>query len=717
MKQPLLSIIIAAHREGRLAHKTMLSVERATQALQDNNIPYEIIVTIDNGDQQTSQYFEWYSQRNNVSLHFVSFGDLALSRNYGIAEASGTFIATLDADDLVSENWFFKGVSMLTETKKPLVLHTHYSINFGTQDVIWEKFDSRSKAEDAIIMTWANRWDSAVIAPRSVFEQFPYQPNVEGYGSEDWHFNSETLAADIPHKIVPETILFVRRKDISLMTQQAADRRTVRYTDLLNFDYLRSIDTSSFSDQSTTIQETGRQQAARLKQAVKRSLVAAHRTAKRSKTYELYSKKALSKLRKQISPQKPHRFPDWLMDEWHAIHKLEKQLFPDEHLVENIPLYHSEMYELGTLLTALARPLTATPDYVLFVPYLAPGGAELVALRYVKTLHEIHPDWHIVVVTTEPGDTSWKERLPKKVDFIDFGNLTGHLSETLRLQLMARFIVQGRTPRLHISQSPLMFRFAELYQKLIAPLTVYAFAFCEDTDNQGRIAGHVHSGLPFAYDAIDKVFTDNSSIIPSLKEEYGYYDEKFHTHYQPVDYTLTLPKESLNTKHVRVLWASRVAKQKRPDILLSIAKLLPEQFHIDVYGSFQDGYSALDLSVLPNAVTYKGTFNGLSSIPTADYDIFLYTSENDGIPNILLEAASLGLPIVASSVGGIAEFITSTTGKPIADYENADVYIDALTEIAGNNSLRLKLATNAQQLLKTQHSKQQFAEHLSKDIS
>jgi glycosyltransferase involved in cell wall biosynthesis len=135
-----------------------------------------------------------------------------------------------------------------------------------------------------------------------------------------------------------------------------------------------------------------------------------------------------------------------------------------------------------------------------------------------------------------------------------------------------------------------------------------------------------------------------------------------------------------------------------------------------MYGSFQDGYDEESFANIKN-LTYKKTFNGLSSIETSAYDLFLYTSENDGIPNIILEATSLGLPIVSSKAGGIAEFITSSTGKLIKNREDAQLYIEAIEEVINNDDLRINLVRAAQKKLRTQHSSTQFLKKIKEDIN
>jgi glycosyltransferase involved in cell wall biosynthesis len=715
MKETLLSIIVAAHHEGLIAHKTMLSLNRATKQLDQSNVAYEIIVTIDNGDNPTIEYFNRYNDDGYITIHHVSFGDLAQSRNYGVSLSNGKYIATVDADDLVSKNWFIEAIKILEKSKDSVILHTQYSVNFGTQDIVWEKFDSRSKEEDALIMTWANRWDSAIIAPRHILETFPYQPNTEGYGSEDWHFNSETLANNIAHKVVPQTVLFVRRKDVSEMTIQAADRRTVRYTKLLDFDFLKNINTSPYKLIDKSGPKTQNFFINQGRVLIKKSVRYAHNKAKSSQLYTRATNKIISSIRATHKPQE--RFPSWLIDEWRAIHLIEKNIFPSEQLLQTILIYHSEMHELGTVMANLATYITKQPDYIMFVPYLIKGGAELVALNYVKSIQNAHPQWHIAVVATLNNENPWKDMLPKNVDFIPFGNLTHQFTEQLQLQLLARFIVQSKTTRLHISQSALLYRFASLYKTLLKPYKIYSFAFCEDTDNEGRISGHVHSGLPLAYDSIDRIITDNNNIIDDLVLEYGYDRCKFVTHYQPVDLPITPPKQRFDPSgEFKILWASRVAKQKRPDILIDIARQLSGlNIKIYAYGSFQDGYSEELFKGIKN-ISYKGSFSGINSVPTNEYDMFLYTSENDGVPNILLEITAKGLVIVAPNIGGIGEFINSGTGMLISQNDDINSYIESIKQLAVDNNLKIKLVKQAQEKLLSQHSTKSFNDSITKDI-
>jgi glycosyltransferase involved in cell wall biosynthesis len=107
-----------------------------------------------------------------------------------------------------------------------------------------------------------------------------------------------------------------------------------------------------------------------------------------------------------------------------------------------------------------------------------------------------------------------------------------------------------------------------------------------------------------------------------------------------------------------VLWAGRLDRQKRPDILLAKVKLLPD-VSFTVYGAtsndaVKDAITELETS---KNVTMMGAYNGAGSLPFSSHDVFLYTSQWDGMPNMILEAASTGIPLVASCVGGVSDVI------------------------------------------------------------
>lgn len=714
--------MVAAHTEGLVAHKTIRSIEQAADLLAKNDIDYEILVTLDRPDEVTRDYFSRY--KKGLRFYEVDFGDLAASRNLGVQKARGKYIALVDADDLVSKNWFLNALKLLRESSEDVILHTEYSINFGTQNIIWHKFDSQELEREALMNVQANQWDSAIVASKSLLEHFPFQPNLNGFGPEDWHFNCQTLAAGVVHKVVPNTVLFVRRKDVSTMTIQRTEHHTMHYTNLLRFDFIRSIDPSKFlalENKSSFYHKyllvtlgSGKKTAGRLTRFGYHLLMkvpfinAVMLNVRDSYLPRLIPTKVSAK-----------SMPLWLLNEWRSVNEIEKQLFPDKKTLATTTLYVSEMYELGLLFWRLVKYTVAEPDYILLVPYLSRGGADLFAINYANTMAQ--EGRRVAVIATEQGSYEWATRLNDGVDFVPFGRLASGLPPDLQLQVLIRFIIQSRAKVLHIIHSHLAYDLIERYRKLFDNngYIIFANAFCDDVNSEGRVGGHVHTGLPRIYGHTDKIFTDNLPIIAQLANEYGFTPSHFTVHHQPMPLSEELLSRPIPTgfKTKKLLWAGRISKQKRPDLLMAIANAMPSDWavSIDVYGSFQDGYKQSDFAGTSN-INYKGKFNLLYEIPTDEYLALLYTSERDGLPNVLLEAASLGLPSIAPNIGGIAEIVTQSTGILIEDHLNINEYVAAVKQFVDTPNLRNVLGNESRAVVTKKFSQEVFVQEVKRDI-
>jgi len=107
----------------------------------------------------------------------------------------------------------------------------------------------------------------------------------------------------------------------------------------------------------------------------------------------------------------------------------------------------------------------------------------------------------------------------------------------------------------------------------------------------------------------------------------------------------------------RVVWVGRLSKEKRPDWLLKIARACPE-IQFDVIGQanrdtdyacrFLEGAVELDNVHIHGVIQYQDIseyYRGASAL--------ICTSAYEGLPNVFLEAWSLGLPTVTSFDPGL----------------------------------------------------------------
>jgi glycosyltransferase involved in cell wall biosynthesis len=81
-------------------------------------------------------------------------------------------------------------------------------------------------------------------------------------------------------------------------------------------------------------------------------------------------------------------------------------------------------------------------------------------------------------------------------------------------------------------------------------------------------------------------------------------------------------------------------------------------------------------------------------------DIYVMPSRSEGIPFALLEAAALGLPIVASDCGGIPEVVTNGKDALLVPVGDRAALSSALIELGTNKKLAEKLGLQAREKIK-----------------
>ena len=711
------SIIITAHHEGIILHKTVLSILDAVKHLDDKNKTYEIILSLDNPDEETKNYIKRWKNDIRFVILEGSFGNPADNRNHAIKEARGKYISIIDGDDLVSENWLITALETLLAQSKLTIVRPEVHLQFGYEEdhaTAWIMRNSSSKEVDAIQMSYWNLWTNSLLANKEVLINNPYKRPVNGFGFEDYLFCTQTIANGIQNIVAPGTVLFYRRRNFSVSTLHADT--ILDYSDLFDINYIKNLSIPVDNLVIPSPQE-------KAKHGFKRIYRFTFDTAKKIGPIN----KAMAPIAKKILyKNKSQKIPNWLIGEWEKINKIENQLWPTKGQVVKLEFHPLSLspYEnrFGIIYHELCKQISGnTIDYLFLAPAMSGrGGTEKLIANYIKAIKKVHPKWNIAILSTQPFNSLTIDYFKKlDVDMLDFGNLTHGVGNYEKNIIWSRILVQSKVKRLHIVNDNYWYHWISNHKDLLIKndykINISLF-MKEFTHEKDRIQSFADPDLMEIWPTVNKVFTDNQRVITDALKNNAFDEKKMIVHYQPEDSEKTIePKLINNKKPIKILWASRISFQKRPDLLKKIAEKLDDNFKIDAYGLIEKKQFSTSY-FNDSKVNYKGAFNGVKSINTDDYDIYLYTSQTDGVPNILMEVSATGLPIVASNVGGISEFVKDEKTGLTIDFEDIDGYVQALNYLRNNPEKAQEMAQKSQKLLKTQHSWGEFIESVKKDI-
>ena len=142
----------------------------------------------------------------------------------------------------------------------------------------------------------------------------------------------------------------------------------------------------------------------------------------------------------------------------------------------------------------------------------------------------------------------------------------------------------------------------------------------------------------------------------------------------------------------------RFAEVKQPMLWLETAANVAERRQDIHFLMIGDGplHDRVKAAALKRALDDRIHLPGQMTTPAlafAAMDLFLLTSVFEGLPNVIVEAGALGIPVVSTDVGGVREtFIQGKTGAAVAA-NKPDPIADKIIELFANEAWRKEAAT------------------------
>jgi glycosyltransferase involved in cell wall biosynthesis len=251
--------------------------------------------------------------------------------------------------------------------------------------------------------------------------------------------------------------------------------------------------------------------------------------------------------------------------------------------------------------------------------------------------------------------------------------------------------------------------------RLATQFKLYAYYFCADRTEQGIEIGYPVSYFSNIFRYLTAAMIDSSYLAHIFKDRFAIPPDegtKLKVIYTPAQ--LKLPETPVAEPQVArakgrrpcILWGGRLDRQKRFDLAVAVARVMPDvDFHCW-------GKAVLDkppeLGNLPENLILNPPFKNYEELPLTDCDGWLYTSFWDGLPTILIELGALGMPIVASAVGGVPELIDESTGWLFDPRADAGEVAKQIRAMLADPAERVVRATALQQRVRDRHSMESY---------
>lgn len=149
-----------------------------------------------------------------------------------------------------------------------------------------------------------------------------------------------------------------------------------------------------------------------------------------------------------------------------------------------------------------------------------------------------------------------------------------------------------------------------------------------------------------------------------------------------------------------IISVARLKEQKNQKMLIDVfsrfSKHYPE-YELYIYGEGelrQDLEQQIRILNLSEKVFLPGTTNDIFH-KIREADIFVLSSNFEGMPNTLIEAMCIGIPCISTKVSGATDLITNYENGILVDVGNDDQMLEALLKLAQDEELRRKLGHKA----------------------
>ena len=373
---------------------------------------------------------------------------------------------------------------------------------------------------------------------------------------------------------------------------------------------------------------------------------------------------------------------------------------------------------------------------MMLLPWMEMGGADLFNLDICRKIDKGR--FELSILTTVPGEQSWRQRFEEYVT--DIFDLPSFLEPKDFPEFISYFIKSREIDVLFLSNSYDGYYLVPWLRAQFPELAIIDYVHMEEW--YWRNGGYARTSGAMG-EVLEKTYVCNERTRRVLIQDFGRKPESVETLYIGVDqelYDADKVESGLACKKLQiavnrpiVLFPCRIHPQKRPFLMLEIAKEVKKQLPNIAFVVVGDGPQFEELKItieregLQETVYLAGRQKDMRPY-YKDAALTLICSLKEGLALTAYESLSMSTPVITSDVGGQAELIDSNVGKvlPLLQSESEELdsrefsqeevrqYVGAITDILGDCAAYEKMCVACRKKIEDGFSSQIMIQKLEK---
>lgn len=336
------------------------------------------------------------------------------------------------------------------------------------------------------------------------------------------------------------------------------------------------------------------------------------------------------------------------------------------------------------------------------LPFMIIGGADTVLLQISRFLHE--DGYSLSYLTTIPTELRDGDNTPRYEEISrNIYHLPQFLSNESEWKDFVFYLIEAR-------RIDMIFLVGSTFIYELLPEIKERYPNIKVVDQLFNEHGHIADNRKYA-GLIDMNIVATDVVAAMLKLNYGERDCKIKKILHGVDAQHefnpdieisdpTLNPFNFNPDKFTVSYFGRFSEEKKPESFIEIANALKDvdiQFVMVGNGPLYDSVKAQCADYgLGDKVCIPGFIDDIKPI-LKNSDVVVIPSRIEGVPIILLESLSMGIPVVGSRVGGIPGVIQDAYNGFLCPSEDIGCFVDKIRLLFDHPELMAGMSKNAKE--------------------